>query len=67
MPAPKLASSLPDSIELEDDVGCGENLPAAASQQLFAPQRSATQIILPSGDTSTALVDPQVRPSGSLN
>jgi hypothetical protein len=30
------------------------------------PQRSATQTILPSGDTSTALVDPHSRPAGSL-
>jgi hypothetical protein len=40
--------------------------PLVASQQLLAPQRSATQMIFPSGDTSTALVEPHVRPSGSL-
>jgi hypothetical protein len=33
---------------------------------VFAPHRSPTQIDLPSLSISTALVDPHVRPSGSL-
>jgi hypothetical protein len=31
-----------------------------------APQRSATQTLVPSGSTSTPLVEPQLRPSGSF-
>src|SRR5687768_11209786 len=34
--------------------------------QLLAPQRSATQMLVPSGSMSTALVEPHVRPSGSF-
>jgi hypothetical protein len=34
--------------------------------QEFAPQRSATQIDFPSLSISTALVEPQVLPSGSF-
>ena len=34
--------------------------------QLFAPQRSATQTLRPSRSIATALVEPQVRPSGHL-
>jgi hypothetical protein len=34
--------------------------------QLFAPHRSATQMLTPSLSISTALVDPHVRPSGSF-
>src|SRR6188508_149170 len=34
--------------------------------QEFWPQRSATQMLTPSLSISTALVEPQVRPSGSL-
>jgi hypothetical protein len=33
--------------------------------QLFALHRSATQMLVPSGSMSTALVEPQARPSGS--
>src|SRR5215211_4784288 len=65
MPAPKLAASLPDWSNFRTTFN-GDIAPAAASQQLLAPHRSATQMNLPSGDTSTALVDPHVRPSGSL-
>src|SRR6202011_3638049 len=56
IPAPKLVKSLPE----------GSNLRMAASvlpAQVLAPHRSATQI-LPARSTSTALVDPHVRPSG---
>ncbi len=38
----------------------------AGSRQLLPPHRSATQIERPSLSTSTALVDPHVRPAGSL-
>src|SRR5437867_5621693 len=34
--------------------------------QLFAPHRSATQMLEPSRSISTALVEPQLRPSGSF-
>ena len=40
--------------------------PVARSRQLFAPQRSPTQMLRPSLSISTALVDPHVRPSGIL-
>ena len=33
---------------------------------VFAPHRSATQMLVPSRSTSTALVLPHVRPAGSL-
>ncbi len=65
-PVPKLWTSLPDSSNLST-TGSGDIWPLALSQQVLAPQRSATQIDLPSLSMSTALVEPQVRPSGSLN
>src|ERR1035437_943743 len=34
--------------------------------QLFCPQRSATQMLVPSLSISTALVEPHARPSGSF-
>src|SRR4249919_191652 len=34
-------------------------------QRLLPPQRSATQMLLPSLSTSTALSDPHARPAGS--
>src|SRR3954469_14158489 len=64
-PAPKLLTSLPVESNLST-VGRSDILPVARSAHLFAPQRSATQIDLPSLSMSTALVDPHVRPSGSL-
>src|SRR5258708_36912849 len=57
--APKLRSSLPD----------GSNSSTGGRSELaqeFAPHRSATQI-WPLGATNTALDDPIVRPSGSVN
>jgi hypothetical protein len=56
-PAPKLATSVPDASNFST---VGRFDPT----QLFAPQRSATQIDRPSGSMSTALVAPQVRPAG---
>jgi len=44
----------------------GDILPVAGSAQLLTPHRSPTQIDRPSLSTSTALVEPHVRPSGSL-
>src|SRR5512138_2665369 len=65
IPAPKLLMSLP--VESNFSTGSsGDIAPVAGLAQLFAPQRSPTQIDLPSLSMSTALVDPQVRPSGSL-
>src|SRR5229473_5642986 len=44
-----------------------ESLPFAGSAtQLFAPHRSAIQMLRPSLSMSTALVEPQTLPSGSL-
>ena len=65
MPAPKLRDQLARLIELEHHVE-RRHLSRRRVPAVFAPQRSATQMNLPSGETSTALVDPQVRPSGSL-
>src|SRR5262245_45353357 len=66
MPAPKLRTSLPDSSNFKT-TSSGENVPAARSvRQLLAPQRSATQMDLPSLSMSTALVEPHARPSGIL-
>src|SRR6516165_10575226 len=60
MPPPKLFTSVPDWSNLR--IG-GSILPA----QVLAPHRSATQMLVPSRSTSTALVDPHIRPAGSLN
>src|SRR5918993_2742544 len=66
IPAPKLLTSLPDSSKRSTGLS-GDILPVVGSAtHVFAPHRSATQIERPSRATSTALVDPQVRPSGIL-
>src|SRR5258708_8814369 len=70
MPAPKLFTSLPVESNFSTD-GRSDILPVVRSRHEFpvgvcGPHRSATQIDLPSLSTSTALVDPHVRPSGSL-
>ena len=57
--APKCATTLPFASNLI--TGSSVELP-----QLFAPQRSAIQMLLPSRSIATALVDPHVRPAGSL-
>src|SRR5262249_10527436 len=57
MPSPKLFTSLPDASNLRT-VGKFE------PEQVFAPHLSATQMDLPSGSISTALVAPHVLPSG---
>src|SRR5262245_12052133 len=65
MPWPKLATILPLWSNLHT-VWSGAISPLARSQQEFAWQRSATQMLRPSLSMSTALVEPHVRPSGSL-
>ena len=65
MPCPKLATILPFGSNL-NTVCSGDISPLARSQQLFTAQRSATQMLRPSLSISTALVEPQVRPSGSF-
>jgi hypothetical protein len=55
IPAPNDFTSVP--VESNFRIG-GRSEPA----QLFAPQRSATQMLVPSLSISTALVDPHVRP-----
>src|SRR5690349_167837 len=59
MPDPKLFTRVP----LASNSRIGSSL---EPEQLLEPQRSATQMLLPSLAISTALVDPQVRPAGSL-
>ena len=59
IPPPKLFTRLPSLSNLR--MGSRSD-----SAQLFAPHRSPTQIDVPSGSMSTALVEPQVRPSGIL-
>src|SRR5271169_418691 len=58
VPAPKLLSSLPEASNSSTGA-------SALSAQELAPQRSATQM-WPSRSRSTALVEPQARPSGIL-
>src|SRR6185503_13167131 len=58
-PAPKCATTFPVASNLS--IGSSVEL-----RQLFVPQRSATQMLFPSRSISTALVEPQVRPSGSF-
>ena len=56
-PAAKLLTSRPSESNLSS---AGSSEPA----QVFAPHLSPTQMDFPSRSISTALVDPQVRPSG---
>ena len=65
MPWPKLVTSFPDASNFRIE-GDADIWPVARSRQLFVPQRSATQMLRPSRSISTALVEPHVRPSGSL-
>ena len=51
------------SAPVESNLRTGSRLEPA---QLLAPHRSATQMLTPSRSISTALVEPQVRPSGIL-
>src|SRR5687767_15150472 len=55
-PAPNDFTSLPVASNLR--IGSSVDV-----RQLFAEQRSATQMLLPSLSMSTALVEPHVRPS----
>src|SRR5262245_15687841 len=70
-PAPKLFTSLPEAANLRIG-GSGESEQANGLPGLIsdggakAPQRSATQTLTPSGSMSTALVEPQARPSGNF-
>ena len=59
IPPPKLVTSFPVSSNLSIVF-------AVELRHEFAPHRSATQMDFPSRSMSTALVDPQVRPSGSF-
>ena len=65
MPWPKLVTSLPEASNFRID-GELDICPVARSRHEFAPHRSATQMLRPSRSISTALVAPQVRPSGIL-
>ena len=65
IPVAKLRTSLPLSSNFRI-TGNATILLAAASQQEFAPQRSPTHTDLPSLSISTALSEPQTRPSGIL-
>src|ERR1041384_4675151 len=57
IPAPKLFTMVP----VESNSRTGSSFEPA---QVLAPQRSATQMLVPSGSISTALVAPHVRPAG---
>ena len=59
VPAPKLFTSVPEASNFRMES-------SFESRHVFAPHRSPTQIDLPSRSTPTALVEPQVRPSGIL-
>src|SRR5262249_36289703 len=59
VPPPKLFTSVPDASNFR--IGSSFEF-----RQVFAPQRSPTQIVLPSLSTPTAPVDPHVRPAGIL-
>src|ERR1700752_3637203 len=70
-PAPKLFSRFPD----ESNLRMGSSFePSHANGRaglmreggLDSPHRSATQTLVPSGSMATALVEPQMRPSGNL-
>src|SRR5712692_1089666 len=70
-PAPKLFNRFPD----ESNLRMGSSFdPSQANGKaglmreggMDSPHRSATQTLVPSGSMATALVDPQLRPSGSL-
>src|SRR5688500_12466290 len=65
MPWPKLRTILPFGSNLKT-VCSGDISLVLTSKHEFTAQRSATQMLLPSRSMSTALVDPHVRPSGSL-
>ena len=65
-PAPKLFDELAGRDRTSGPDRAATSCPWPRSQQLLAPQRSPTQIDVPSLSMSTALVDPQVRPLGSL-
>src|SRR6185436_16265754 len=57
IPAPKLFTRFPSLSNLSTGS-------SVEPMQLFAPHRSATQMLTPSLSMSTALVDPHFRPSG---
>src|SRR5687768_3011343 len=59
VPAPKLLTSLLEASNFR--IGSSVEL-----RHVFAPQRSPTQMDVPSLSTPTALVEPQLRPSGIL-
>src|SRR5262245_50366882 len=59
MSAPKLFTTLPDASILR--IGA-----TGEPSQVLPPQRSNTQMLLPSGSTSTPIVCPHLRPSGSF-
>src|SRR5688572_13189291 len=59
-PAPKLSTRLP----LASNLRTGSSVLFVRQPLWFVEQRSATQMLVPSGSTSTALVEPQLRPAG---
>jgi hypothetical protein len=70
-PSPKAFISLPDASNLRIggrfEPSQANGVPGFISEGgANAPQRSATQTLLPSGSMSTPLVEPQLRPSGSF-
>src|SRR5262245_46858130 len=70
-PSPKAFTSLPDASNLRIggrfEPSHANGVPGFISEGgANAPQRSATQTLLPSGSMSTPLVEPQFRPVGSF-
>jgi hypothetical protein len=62
MPLPKLVTTLPEASNLMT----GSRSVRCTHAPMLPPQRSATQTLVPSRSIATALVDPQIRPLGSL-
>jgi hypothetical protein len=61
-PAPKLAVMFP----FASNFMTGSSVLFVRHPRWFVEQRSATQMLVPSMSTSTALADPKVRPAGIL-
>src|SRR4029077_18367910 len=71
IPAPKLATSLPEASNLRIgarfDPSQANGSPGFRSDgSAKVPQRSKTHTLVPSGSISTPAVEPQVRPSGNF-
>src|SRR3954471_15328703 len=71
MPAPKLFMSLPDASNFMigssfDSAHANDEPGVIWVGGRVSPQRSPTQTLVPSGSIATALVEPQILPSGNV-